>query len=55
MSEDDTVVTEETTQELVPVMASECPTYVPGIGWTGSQDWNNAIARVQAGVNNNAF
>ena len=44
-----TVVTEKTTQELAPARTKNCPTYIPGIGWTGLQDWNNAIARVQAG------
>jgi hypothetical protein len=40
--------------ELMPMGASDCPdedepTYVPGIGWTGSPSWSNAITVVQSG------
>ena len=47
--EENIVVAEDTTPELMPMKAQACSTYVPGIGWTGSQAWNNAIARVQEG------
>ena len=47
--ENTTVVTEGTTSELMPMMASDCPTYVPGIGWQGSQSWNNCVDTVAAG------
>ena len=43
------VIVSESSEELSPMMANECPTYIPGIGWTGTQDWYNAIATVQAG------
>ena len=48
-TEDTTVVTEQITQELVPLMASDCPIYVQGIGWQGSQSWNNCVNTVAAG------
>ncbi len=35
--------------ELQPMVTSNCPTYIPGIGYTGSQAWYSAIAVVQAG------
>ena len=44
-----TVADEETTSELMPMMASDCPIYVPGIGWQGSQSWNNCVDTVVAG------
>ena len=48
-TEDTTVVTEQITQELVPLRASDCSIYAPGIGWQGSQSWNNCVNTVAAG------
>ncbi len=36
-------------EELQPMTASNCPEYVPGIGWTGSKEWRNVVAQVRQG------
>ena len=49
-AEENTTVTNETVWELTPVMVARCtPTYVPGIGYTGTPEWYSAIELVQAG------